>query len=116
MQHLVFKDKYRGMNTIELYIFQIILGAGHHVYADKSDIFNETVNTVCQFSDEYSDGEEGPIEPGSSPKPLERRPQEKSREILDSSTENKLPSSSVDKVETKTNLPSWDQGVKEYSF
>lgn len=30
---------------------QIISGAGHHVYADKPDIFNRYVNDACNLSD-----------------------------------------------------------------
>ncbi|KAJ9576041.1 hypothetical protein L9F63_007141, partial [Diploptera punctata] len=30
---------------------QVIQGAGHHVYADKSDIFNRHVNEACKLSD-----------------------------------------------------------------
>lgn len=40
-------------------MFQTIMGAGHHIYADKSEIFNETVNSICQFADEASDSEDG---------------------------------------------------------
>lgn len=31
---------------------QIISGAGHHVYADKSDVFNQHVEKACQMADE----------------------------------------------------------------
>ncbi|KAK3927278.1 (Lyso)-N-acylphosphatidylethanolamine lipase [Frankliniella fusca] len=31
---------------------QIISGAGHHVYADKSDVFNPQVEKACQMADE----------------------------------------------------------------
>lgn len=87
-------------------MFQTILGAGHHVYADKSDIFNETVNAVCKFSDECSDVDESSIK--TSAQPLERRSQEKHLEVLDPSPDNKLlPSSPAeDKIDTKTNQPS----------
>lgn len=27
------------------------MGAGHHVYADKSDVFNNYVNKTCDFAD-----------------------------------------------------------------
>lgn len=30
---------------------QVISGAGHHVYADKSEIFNKHVLEACIFSD-----------------------------------------------------------------
>lgn len=32
---------------------QVISGAGHHVYADKPDIFNKYVNDACTFSDTF---------------------------------------------------------------
>lgn len=31
--------------------FQVISGAGHHVYADKSETFNRHVLEACQYSD-----------------------------------------------------------------
>lgn len=33
------------------YILQVITGAGHHVYADKSEIFNKYVLEACALSD-----------------------------------------------------------------
>ncbi|XP_034237115.1 (Lyso)-N-acylphosphatidylethanolamine lipase isoform X3 [Thrips palmi] len=33
---------------------QIISGAGHHVYADKSDVFNNHVERACQMADDPS--------------------------------------------------------------
>lgn len=30
---------------------QVITGAGHHVYADKSEIFNKYVQEACTLSD-----------------------------------------------------------------
>lgn len=30
---------------------QVITGAGHHVYADKSEIFNKYVEEACALSD-----------------------------------------------------------------
>lgn len=32
-------------------IMQVITGAGHHVYADKSEIFNKYVLEACALSD-----------------------------------------------------------------
>lgn len=32
-------------------ILQVISGAGHHVYADKSEIFNKHVLEACDLSD-----------------------------------------------------------------
>ncbi|KAE8739444.1 hypothetical protein FOCC_FOCC015066 [Frankliniella occidentalis] len=34
---------------------QIISGAGHHVYADKSDVFNAHVEKACQMADKAAD-------------------------------------------------------------
>lgn len=33
---------------------QVITGAGHHVYADKSEIFNKYVQEACALSDSVS--------------------------------------------------------------
>jgi len=33
---------------------QVITGAGHHVYADKSEIFNKYVLEACALSDSIS--------------------------------------------------------------
>lgn len=33
------------------YILQVITGAGHHVYADKSETFNKYVLEACALSD-----------------------------------------------------------------
>jgi abhydrolase domain-containing protein 5 len=30
---------------------QILTGAGHHVYADRADIFNRHVNDACKLAD-----------------------------------------------------------------
>lgn len=38
---------YKNIN----YILQVITGAGHHVYADKSEIFNKYVLEACALSD-----------------------------------------------------------------
>lgn len=38
-------------------MLQVISGAGHHVYADKSDIFNQHVEKACQMADESSNFE-----------------------------------------------------------
>lgn len=32
-------------------IFQVITGAGHHVFADKPELFNRFVNEACALSD-----------------------------------------------------------------
>lgn len=32
----------------------MISGAGHHVYADRSDVFNQHVEKACQLADEPS--------------------------------------------------------------
>lgn len=40
------------------------MGAGHHVYADKYESFNNMVNSICQFTDESKDtDEENPSKP-----------------------------------------------------
>lgn len=33
---------------------QVISGAGHHVYADKAEIFNQYVNEACNYCDQNS--------------------------------------------------------------
>lgn len=33
------------------YYFQVINGAGHHVYLDKPDVFNRYVQEACLYSD-----------------------------------------------------------------
>lgn len=45
-------DSYTDVKTI--------MGAGHHVYADKSDIFNSYVNKTCKFADGDVDSVESP--------------------------------------------------------
>jgi hypothetical protein len=35
--------------------FQSVTGAGHHVYADRADVFNKMVNDTCTLSDEKLD-------------------------------------------------------------
>ena len=39
---------------IYFYRLQAITGAGHHVYADKSEIFNKYVLEACNLSDSIS--------------------------------------------------------------
>lgn len=34
--------------------FQVITGAGHHVFADKPELFNRFVNEACALSDSDS--------------------------------------------------------------
>ena len=36
------------------YFIKVISGAGHHVYADKSEIFNKHVLEACALSDNIS--------------------------------------------------------------
>lgn len=36
-------------------LFQVISGAGHHVYADKPEIFNQVVVEACNYSDTIND-------------------------------------------------------------
>lgn len=52
------------------------MGAGHHVYADKYEKFNDTVNTICQFTDEYKDteGETDSKPKDGSPSPTLKKP------------------------------------------
>lgn len=38
---------------------QVISGAGHHIFADKPDVFNDYVNSACRFSDKLPDDETG---------------------------------------------------------
>lgn len=47
-----------GNCMLSYFILQTIAGAGHHVYADKSDVFNEHVNTTCELADETEEPEE----------------------------------------------------------
>ena len=35
-------------------VFQKIPDAGHHVYADRSDIFNKVVTEICKAADKNS--------------------------------------------------------------
>lgn len=39
--------------------FQVISGAGHHIFADKPEVFNEYVNSACRFSDKIPDNDAG---------------------------------------------------------
>jgi hypothetical protein len=41
------------------------MGAGHHIYADKSEVFNETVNEVCQLTDDAGDADDDVNSPPS---------------------------------------------------
>ena len=43
------------LTYLGFFSWQVISGAGHHVYADKSDIFNQHVEKACQLADESSD-------------------------------------------------------------
>lgn len=36
---------------------QVISGAGHHIFADKPEVFNDYVNAACRFSDKLPDNE-----------------------------------------------------------
>lgn len=38
---------------------QVISGAGHHIFADKPEIFNQYVNEACRFADSLPDAEIG---------------------------------------------------------
>lgn len=38
-----------------VYFLKIISGAGHHVYADKPEIFNRYVNEACNLTDSSED-------------------------------------------------------------
>jgi len=63
-----------------------IMGAGHHVYADKSEIFNELVNEICQFADEQNDSEENdpksPEDEGLRMRPLRREVEEVDSDVV----------------------------------
>lgn len=37
----------------------MISGAGHHIFADKPEVFNEYVNAACRFSDNLPDNDLG---------------------------------------------------------
>jgi len=39
----------------QLNLSQSVKGAGHHVYADRPDLFHEIVNTVCDAADDDSE-------------------------------------------------------------
>lgn len=57
-------------------MFQVITGAGHHVFADKPELFNRFVNEACALSDSDSwtstalidvdEDSETPVENGDS--------------------------------------------------
>lgn len=36
-------------------LFQSVTAAGHHVYADRADVFNKMVNDACALSDARQD-------------------------------------------------------------
>lgn len=37
--------------ALRVYFFQVINGAGHHVYLDKPEVFNRYVQEACLYSD-----------------------------------------------------------------
>ncbi|PSN29767.1 hypothetical protein C0J52_23904 [Blattella germanica] len=45
MEKIVIFTSYFGVQT------KVVTGAGHHVYADKADVFNKYVNEICQLAD-----------------------------------------------------------------
>lgn len=41
--------------TNQFLSFQVISGAGHHIFADKPEVFNHYVNEACHFADKLPD-------------------------------------------------------------
>lgn len=41
------------------FFLQVISGAGHHIFADKPEVFNEYVNAACRFGDELPENNAG---------------------------------------------------------
>lgn len=48
-----------GYKRLFLFFVQVISGAGHHIFADKPEVFNEYVNAACRFSDSLPDNDLG---------------------------------------------------------
>lgn len=42
-------------------LVQVISGAGHHIFADKPEVFNEYVNAACRFSDSLPEDDSGEL-------------------------------------------------------
>jgi len=77
-----------------------IMGAGHHIYADKSDIFNETVNNICEFADECVEADNAVTRKQTRPVPTSQQ-ETQTEEPVSSSPENQEnTTSSRDEVET----------------
>ncbi|XP_046661790.1 1-acylglycerol-3-phosphate O-acyltransferase ABHD5-like isoform X2 [Homalodisca vitripennis] len=82
-----------------------IMGAGHHVYADKSEVFNDTINAVCQFADECSDTEDNVTNPPEEPR-INKKAKQQSKSSRARIASNEPPSSAVDRVDRKKNITS----------
>ncbi|XP_054277772.1 1-acylglycerol-3-phosphate O-acyltransferase ABHD5-like isoform X2 [Macrosteles quadrilineatus] len=82
-----------------------IMGAGHHVYADKSEVFNETVNEICQFADDCSDTEDN-VASSQPDEGLALKKQKSEDKVQDFSPTRSLPSGNSvdDTVERKEKL------------
>lgn len=47
----------RFVSFFLLFCSQVISGAGHHIFADKPEVFNDYVNAACRISDKLPDND-----------------------------------------------------------
>lgn len=53
-------------DAIDDCVFQVITGAGHHVYADRPEQFNQIVLEACEYTDSLTRGKNLAIMPSES--------------------------------------------------
>ena len=74
-------------NKKTFFFFQIVKGAGHHVYADQAGVFNDLVNRISRKVD---------LQNGVIPETIDLPPKPVSSPMADTESENAQPSMGAD--------------------